>query len=292
MKNSSLFLIAGFFIIAVGLAWIISGGISAPSAGTEHTTTLPTTTSTAAPATPVTTEVTVPATAETTALATIPPVATTEPPRTATTAISVISGDDVRNHFLDIAYTSTNRLERLDQHPERPRIVVSASSASDDDIAVLEKTINSFNAASKTVKLSENVKETDSGDILIRFLPAEGLDAIDLNTAADTGPFYDVLTRRELYQGDVLAAKALRGTVYINGNLKGDAKKHMLVRGLMYEMGLTGETAKYPDSVFYVGENTNVDFSPIDKKAIAMLYETQFYNGMNAEGLRQVLYVP
>jgi hypothetical protein len=209
-----------------------------------------------------------------------------------TAAVTIISGDDVRDHFLAIAYTSTNRLERLDYYSSRPRVVISASSASDDDIAVIEKTVKAFNDASKTVQFSENVKNTDSGDILIRFLPEEGLEAIDLNTVSDSGPFSDVLTRRELYQGDVLAAKVLRGTIYLNGNLKGDAKKHALVRSLMYEMGLTGETTKYPDSIFYAGENTNVEFAPVDKRAIAMLYESQFYNGMNAEGLRATIYVP
>ena len=48
-----------------------------------------------------------------------------------------------------------------------------------------KRPIKTFNDASKTVKFSENVKETDSGDILIKFLPEEGLKAIDLNTAAD-----------------------------------------------------------------------------------------------------------
>ena len=285
MKSSSVFLITGIIIFAVGAAWIISGGMIGPSAGTVTQTPAPKTV-TAEPATTIATPDT-----------TVPPVMTSTVVQSTTTTpvtttLAAISGDDIKNHFLDIAYTSTNRVERLDFYSSRPRVVVSASSASDDDIAVLEKTIKTFNDASRTVKLSENVKNTDSGDILIRFLPEDGLKAIDLNTAADTGPFSDVLTRRELYQGDVIAAKVLRGTVYVNGNLKGDAKKHALVRGLMYELGLTGETTKYPDSVFYAGENTNVDLSSIDKKAIAMLYESQFYNGMNAEGLRYVIYSP
>lgn len=204
----------------------------------------------------------------------------------------VLSGDDVRNHFLDIAYTSTNRLERLDYSSDRPRVVISATSAGDDDIAVIEKTIKTFNEASKTVKFSENVKETDSGDILIKLLPEEGLKAIDLNTAADYGPFSDVLSRRELYQGNVIGAKVLRGTIYVNANLKGDARKHMIVRSLMYEMGLTGETTKYPDSIFYAEENTNIEFAPVDKRAVTMLYESGFANGMNADDLRQNLYTP
>ena len=299
MERSSVFLITGIIIFAVGAAWIISGGITGPAA--ESGKLIPVTTGATVPMTaasiPTPPRTTVPLGITPTVTNGVPPVTTTTmfwspatPPVTAT--MTAVSGDDVKNHFLDIAYTSTNRVERLDFSSSRPRVVVSASSASDDDIAVLEKTIKSFNDASRTVKLSENVKNTDSGDILIKFLPEDGLKAIDLNTAADTGPFSDVLTRRELFQGNVIGAKVLRGTVYVNGNLKGDAKKHMLVRSLMYELGLTGETTKYPDSVFYAGENTNVELSSIDKKAIAMLYESQFYNGMNAEGLRYVIYSP
>ena len=285
MKSSTVFLIIGIIIVSVGLAWIISGGMGGAAAGTVSHTTVPTT----VPVVPETTTVIPVTTAPviTTAIMT-PAVTTTQ----VTTTATILSGDDVRNHFLDIAYTSTNRLERLDYYSSRPRVVISASSASDDDIAVIEKTVKTFNDASKTVQLSENVKNTDSGDILIRFLPEEGLKAIDLSTASESGPFSDVLTRRELYQGNVLAAKVLRGTIYFNANLKGDAKKHALVRSLMYEMGLTGETTKYPDSIFYAGENTNVEFAPVDTRAIAMLYESQFYNGMNAEGLRATIYVP
>jgi hypothetical protein len=66
----------------------------------------------------------------------------------------------------------------------------------------------------------------------------------------------------------------------------------MIVRSLMYEMGLTGETTKYPDSIFYAEENSNIEFAPVDKRAIAMLYESGFTNGMNADDLRQNLYTP
>ena len=285
MKSSSIFLILGIIIVSVGLAWIISGGMSGPAAGTVPQTPAPTT----VPVVPETTAAVPVTTVPVTTAATVAPTVTTT---RITTTVTSVSGDDIRNHFLDIAYTSTNRLELLDAYSARSRIILSALSASDDDIAVIENTAKSFNDASTTVKLSENVKETDNADILIKFLPEEGMSAIDLNTAPDSGPFSDVLTRTELYQGDMPAAKILRGTIYINANLKGDAKKHVLVRSLMYEMGLTGETTKYPDSIFYAEENTNVNFAPIDTKAIAMLYNSGFTNGMTGEDLRRIIYIP
>jgi Protein of unknown function (DUF2927) len=289
MKNSSIFLIIGIIIIAIGLAWIISGGLAGPAAGTVPPAPAPTT----VPAVPVTTAAvpvtTAPATTQATAVPTV--TATSITTLTATTA-ALASADDIRDHFLDVAYLSTNRLERLNYDSSKPRVIISAISASDQDIVLIVKTAQDFNAASPTVKLSENVKETGTGDLFIKFLPADGLSVINLNDAPEAGPFTEDLTHRELYQGNVLAAKILRGTIYINADLKGDARKHVLVRSLMYEMGLTGESTKFTDSVFYAGENTNVDLSSADKKIINMLYSQGFYNDMTMEELRKVIYLP
>jgi hypothetical protein len=281
MKSSTVFLILGIIIISVGLAWVISGGMAGLAAKTVPQTLTPAVTSVIVVETtaeiPVTT---VPVTSMATEIPMI------------TTAAAQVSGDNVTNHFLDIAYRSTNRLERLNYYSGQPRVVISAISAGDDDITLLEKTVIEFNDASKTVKLSENIKETGTGDILVKFLTVEGLQGIKLADVPESGSFSEYLTDGELYQGSTLAAKIKRGTIYINANLKEDARQHILVKSLMYEMGCTGETLKYPDSVFYATENTNVDFSPADKKAIAMLYEPGFYNGMTMDEIRRIIYLP
>jgi Protein of unknown function (DUF2927) len=292
MKSSSVFLLIGILIIAVGIAWIISGGPVLPTQGAAQTP-APATTASGPATTTATPEVTLTIVESITPQAVPTTVVTVTKTAQPTTTVTAVSGDDVRNHFVDIAYTGTNRLELLDQYTARSRISLSAPSASDDDIILIERTAKAFNDASTTVKLSENVKQTDQADILIKFLPENGLKDIDLNTAPDSGPYAAaILTRKELYQGTTPAAKILRGTIYINANLKGDAKKHVIVRSLMYEMGLTGETTKYPDSIFYAQENSNVNFAPIDTKAIAMLYNSGFTNGMGADALRYYLYNP
>jgi Protein of unknown function (DUF2927) len=279
-------LVFGIFIIAAGLAWIISGGISGPAQDnvpqTPATTTAPVSVQVTTTPTPVTM---VPATSAVTA---VPTVTTTR----LTTTAALFSADDVRNHFLDVTYASTNRLEHLNYSAGKSRVIISAVSADDDDIALIEKTAKDFNDASPTIKLSENIKETGTGDLFIKFLPQDGLSAVNLFEAPETGPFPEDLTRRELYQGSIPAAKIVRGTIYINANLKGDARRHVVVRSLMYEMGLTGDTTKFTDSVFYAGENTNVDLSPVDKKVIAMLYGEGFSNGMTVEDIRKIVYIP
>jgi hypothetical protein len=294
MKSSTVFLILGILIVSVGLAWIVSGGLAGHTGDTVSQTPV----RTAVPSTLAQVQTTVTDIVTTEAVpiteAPVTPAATGSPtvatPQVTTTA--PVSGDDVTNHFLDIAYRSTNRLERLNYESGKARVVISAISASNDDIALIEKTVLDFNDASRTVKLSENVKDTGSGDIVIKFLTEDGLSAINLAEAPASATLSENLTNGELYQGSTLAAKIMRGTIYINADLKQEARRHILVKSLMYQMGLTGETTKYPDSVFSATENTNVDFTPVDKKAIAILYEPGLYNGMTMDQIRNIIYIP
>jgi len=283
MKSSTILLVLGVVIIAVGLAWIISGGMGAPAENTvpqtTATKTMPVTTAIPATIVPAATSATVATVA-------------TAVPTSAVPVVTAISADDITSLFLDVAYTSTNRLERVNFNSAKPRLTVVALSAGNDDIALIEKTAKEFNEASQTVKISENIKESGTGDIFIKYLPEDGLSAITLSTIADSGTLTEALTRRELYQGNRIGAKVMRGTVYINANLKDRERKHMLVRGLLYQMGMTGETTKFSDSVFYAGENTNIDLTSSDKRVINILYQTAFYNGMTMDELRKYVYLP
>ncbi|HSQ93823.1 MAG TPA: DUF2927 domain-containing protein [Methanoregula sp.] len=277
MKSSTIILILSIIVIAAGLA-----GCTGSERPETPATTVPTP---AAMTTPVPTTITL--TPQTSVpLTTVPTTA-----RPAATP-SLTSADDIRNHFLDVTYTSTNRLERLNYSATKPRVVVSVISASDDDIAVIETAARAFNDASPTVKISENIKENENADLFIKFLSQDGLAVINLNEVPVAGPFPEALTRRELYQDGEPAAKIVRGTIYINANLRNEARNHVLVRSLMYEMGLTGESTRFPDSVFYAGENTNTELTPADRKIISMLYAQGFSNGMNMEDLKKVIYLP
>lgn len=282
MKSSTILLVLGVVIIAVGLAWIISGGMGAPAEKTPQTTATKTMTATTA----------IPATIVPAATSATVATVATAVPTSAVPVVTAISADDITSLFLDVAYTSTNRLERVNFNSAKPRLTVVALSAGNDDIALIEKTAKEFNEASQTVKISENIKESGTGDIFIKYLPEDGLSAITLSTIADSGTLTEALTRRELYQGNRIGAKVMRGTVYINANLKDRERKHMLVRGLLYQMGMTGETTKFSDSVFYAGENTNIDLTSSDKRVINILYQTAFYNGMTMDELRKYVYLP
>jgi len=218
---------------------------------------------------------------------TVPPVT----PPTTTPAPQSLSAEKVGDHFINVAYASTNKIERLNYASGQDRVVISVVSPAETDIAMLEAAAKEFNSLSNTVKLSENIKESSNGDIVIKLLPASGLDAINLNEVSSSGSVTEALTRKELTWDGKTSAKILRGTMYINGNLKGDVRNHTIMRSLYYQLGLTGETDEYTDSLFYAADNSNAKLSPIDKKVVTMLYEPGLYNGMNMQALKQVIYI-
>ena len=59
------------------------------------------------------------------------------------------------------------------------------------------------------------------------------------------------------------------------------------MRSLDHELGVTGETDKYPDSLFYSGENTNVNLTYADRGAIAILYGPGLSPGMTADDVKK-----
>jgi hypothetical protein len=285
MKQSSVFfLILGILVIVAALAWIIGGGPPGSAAGPVRLT----------PKTPAGVPVTV--TANPVSLTTTGVPATAEPATavqaTAAAAATFATADDIRDHFIAVAYDATSRVERLNYNESSPRVVICTVSAGDEDTALLERTAREFNNASPTVKLAGNIKGSMTGDLSITFLSEEGLAVLSLSDIPESGPFSEILTRRELYQGNRLAAKIVRGAIYINADLKDEERRHVLVRSLMYQMGLTGESQVFPDSVFYEGENTNVNLTAADKRVITMLYTKDISNSMTIEDLQRILYLP
>jgi len=126
MKGTTAALIFGMLIISIGLAWIITGGLS-PAAAISP------------PAEPTHIQTIVPVTTILEPVVTLSPVPTPLPVPSITTSVSqtplptqpdrAFSANQVRDHFLDIAYASTNRLERLNYSESHSRVTVSLVSA-------------------------------------------------------------------------------------------------------------------------------------------------------------------
>jgi hypothetical protein len=291
MNGSTAALFFGILIIAIGSAWVLTGGLAAPAElasppePTPGPVTIPMTTL-------VTTPVPVTIAAPPVPATTVPAIPTTTVTKAPTVVETPVSADQVRDHFLAIAYSATNRLERLNYTENQDRLIISVVTPSGTDMATLSAVAQEFNEVSRTVKISENIKESSNGDIVIKFLPENGLANILLDDIPDAGPETEVLTRHKFMQDGKPAAKIVRGAIYINSNLAGDTRNHIIARSLYYQLGVTGDSAGYPGSLFYAGENANTKLNEIDRKAVAILYEPGLANTMTMEDLRKVIYIP
>jgi hypothetical protein len=269
MKTGWVFLLSGIFIIAVGVVWILTGS-SAPGADMSATL-FPAPGITQAPGPSPSPSATAPA----------PAIAETPVPQ----ATPQLSSDEIKMHFMDLAYGAGNAyLERWNATDKNGRIVLSVTGNSDTDIPLLAEAAREFNSQSQTNQISEQIKEESNGDIAIKFISADGFDGIVINTS-------ESLTNREFSTGNLTTAKITHGTIYINADLKGEQRNHTLIRSLFYELGLVGETLKYPDSLFYAGENTNVHLTDADLKAIGIMYGTGLTHGMTVDDVKRVVYI-
>jgi hypothetical protein len=225
----------------------------------------------------------IPSTIQTTVpvLVTTAPLITQNPIPVTTT--SPITSDDITQHFMDVAFGSgTTQLERLSYNPtgSKPRNTLSLSNGNNADMALLGSFITEFNDISATNQISENIKTTSNADIVLQFVAQSGMDAIPSESYS-----------KEFKSGSVSYAKIGSGTIYINDNLKGDLRTHIILRSLLYELGCRGETLKYPDSMFYYDDNTNIRLSLIDKKAVQIMYGAGLYRGMTVADVKNVVNV-
>ncbi|HEX3002067.1 MAG TPA: DUF2927 domain-containing protein [Methanoregula sp.] len=269
MKAGEVLLISGIIVIAVGLAWLILGiqvtdlgpGSIAPGSSSN----LPQTNS------PPNTTGTIPE-------GTLTSTPTARPSPT-------LSSDEIRQHFLDLAFGAGNaNLERWDAVRNNGRIVISVTGNRDADTSLLENTVREFNDLSRTNQISTQIKQTPTGDIMLKFIPESAMSGIPLNTS-------ERQTNREIITDGVTLAKITKGVIYINANLRGDERNHTIIRTLYHELGAVGETNAYSDSLFFSGANTNTNLTALDREAIRILYSNSLTPGMNAGAVKDILYI-
>jgi hypothetical protein len=204
------------------------------------------------------------------------PVRTTSPP-------AQLTSDDVNNHFMDLAFGGGNiYLERISTSPNP--VTFSVSGGTDSDKATIEAFFREFNDLSQSVQLFENLKEGTSGQIQIKFLSPEGLDAIDMKTS-------DPWLNKEFKQDGVTYAKVKDNQIYINSSLQGDTREHYILLGLLFELGFKGETLKYPDSIFYYQGNNVTNLSMVDLKAAQIMYGLGLYNGVTVDDVKKRVFL-
>jgi hypothetical protein len=281
MNSGSYLFIIGLVVIAFGVAWILAGG---PGADTG----LPAPSSQAPQPTPgnpgpaQVQNIPVQQSSGATPSVTAVPVTIATPVPGTTAQVSL---DDIKLHFMDLAFGSGNAyLQRWKTTGNNDRIVISVSANADSDLVLLADAAKEFNSISATTQMSEMIKQGMNGDIAIKFIPGNGMSAIILNTS-------ESMTNHEFQSNGTTIAKITQGTIYIDADLRGDQRNHTLMRSLYYELGATGATTKYPDSLFYSGDNTNVNLTPVDRGAIGVMYGPGLSNGMTVDDIRKIVYI-
>ncbi|MEI7857194.1 MAG: hypothetical protein WCH85_06800 [Methanomicrobiales archaeon] len=206
------------------------------------------------------------------------PAVTTKPAVTATKVVvtptlQTYSSADIGNHLVEIAFgTDSNIIKK----PEKSLLTIGVvGEYYDSDLLLLQNFIGQFNAYSSTTKISENIQLGGKGDIPLQLVPENQISQIQEDKVTsmvrdlNTGTYYFLNT------GEITGAKT-----YVNSDLKGDERKRWILRAVLNNLGFFGETAKYPDSIFYAGFNNATKCSAIDLKAIQLMYGKKVTNGM------------
>ena len=201
------------------------------------------------------------------------PQVTLKPTLTTVQTPRAITSDDIKTHFMDLAFgVETSTISK------NIPTVISTVTASNGDKELIEKFILEFNDLSQSGKISENLKEGENAELRIKFIPQGGMKDISS---------YD----RMFKSNDIITAKILGNTIYINNNLNGDQRNHTILRSLYFNAGVKGDTLTYPDSVFYSEDNNNTKITPIDRKALEILFGGGLSNGMNVDDVKKVIYL-
>jgi len=67
------------------------------------------------------------------------------------------------------------------------------------------------------------------------------------------------------------------GFILIDKNQSNSVKKHLIREELAQALGLMNDSWKYEESIFYQGNNSVTEFSEMDKKMIALLYNYKLH---------------
>ena len=200
------------------------------------------------------------------------------------------STSDIYKHFVDIAF-SPDYPSILKWNKEFVHVAVTGNYDS-RDIKTINNFLQVFNNYSSTTKLPGEVQQGETlGDIVLNFLPESSLNNINLDTSWKISRNPENGTINFIYKTNPFQYGVVTHTVYINSDVKGDARTHWILRSLLFELGFRGETGIYPDSIFYSGSDTTTSLSKIDLKALELMYSTKISPGMDLYKIKQLLFI-
>ncbi|PKL59303.1 MAG: hypothetical protein CVV33_08535 [Methanomicrobiales archaeon HGW-Methanomicrobiales-4] len=77
--------------------------------------------------------------------------------------------------------------------------------------------------------------------------------------------------------------------VYLWDGLSVNERKYLIIKSLLWGIGLHGETSTHPDSFFYKKADSEVSLSNLDMEVIKLLYGGRLSSGMTPDQIRKAL---
>jgi hypothetical protein len=222
---------------------------------------------------------TVPVKAATTAKATPTPTPTATP--------QVYGSTDIGNHLVDIAFGPDNNVIQKLAGTAVP--VTVSGSYTTNDVAQLNAAINQFNLNSATTQLADNIT-FNSGTAGIQFVYLSGAQLNQLPVDNTTISYKDPTGNYYFLQIGQTAISSKNGMkTFINADMTGAERAHWTLRAFLLNLGFFGQTAKYPDSLFYAAPNNTTQLSAIDLDALQLMYGKKITNGMTKSTVRSII---
>jgi hypothetical protein len=199
-----------------------------------------------------------------------------------------ITTADINRHFFTVAFGPDNTKIKK-RAPEKTLLSMAVmGNYEDNDTALLQQFIVQFNNYSSTDKFHSDMKSEDKASIVIVFSPESTLENV-----ADVGgmviskdPKSGVIRYLHIIETTQFVSKDV---IYINSELKGERRTHWILRGLLDDLGFTGETYDYPDSIFYAGSENTTCLSDIDWKVVQLMYGLKITPGLTSDRVKAML---
>ncbi|PKG32755.1 DUF2927 domain-containing protein [Methanoregula sp.] len=193
------------------------------------------------------------------------------------------SKSDVNRRFQDVVFG--NEAQYLNRWENRNVKLGVAGEYTREDLKTLHDFVIRFNNVSDTTHLTLPY-ESENQEFTIRFVPPSFFSTIDEDVAdkvvrnTDTGEVYfaDVTNKNSWVETDL---------IYINSRFKGEERKYLLLRALLYDMGFEGYSDD-PASIFYFNPRTT-ELSEMDWAVIDLLYSKKFTYGESLSSVRAKL---
>ena len=198
----------------------------------------------------------------------------------------------IREHLLNILFGRDNPNTDL-LHSDRDYMIWFDEEYSSDDIKTELAFSREFNNLSSTARFEEDSVLT--GDLKNNY---EQIPYYYYQIKITSRQFLDNY-KKDHYQptseellhdsGGSMVGFIAPGYVYLWDGLSEQDRRYFLVKSLLWNLGLHGETSVYPDSFFYKIVNSSAKLSQIDKEAISLLYGGRLSTNMTADTVRKAL---